>query len=130
VYTPLTPVPRARSVRAYVPCSFNRFRNMNTQITVRHVDVTDHVKEYAEKRAAKLEKFYDGIVSAHIILGEDNSPAQDKQVEINIDVYQKRLTAENSASTYEQAVNSCVDQLRRQLEKYKSQLRSKKRDAH
>ncbi|WP_245846073.1 ribosome hibernation-promoting factor, HPF/YfiA family [Longibacter salinarum] len=103
---------------------------MNTQITVRHVDVTDHVKEYAEKRAEKLERFYDGIVSTHIILGEDNSPAQDKQVEINIDVYQKRLTAENSASTYEQAINSCVDQLRRQLEKYKSQLRSKKRDAH
>lgn len=103
---------------------------MNTQITVRHIDVTDHVREYAEKRAAKLERFYDGIVSTHIILSESNSPAQEKNVEINVDVYQKRLTAENTASTFEQAINNCVDQLRRQLEKYKSQLRSTKRDAH
>jgi len=103
---------------------------MNTQITVRHIDVTDHVREYAEKRAAKLERFYDGIVSTHIILSESNSPAQEKKAEINIDVYQKRLTSENEASTFEQAINSCVDQLRRQLEKYKSQLRSKNRDAH
>lgn len=103
---------------------------MNTQITVRHIDVTDHVREYAEKRVAKLERFYDGIVSTHIILSESNSPAQEKNVEINVDVYQKRLTAENAASTFEQAINNCVDQLRRQLEKYKSQLRSTKRDAH
>jgi len=52
---------------------------MNTQITTRHVDVTDHVREYAEKRAAKLERFYDGIVSSHIILSESNSPARKRR---------------------------------------------------
>lgn len=103
---------------------------MQTQITARHVDISDRVRQHAEQRAQKLERFYDGIVSAHIILGETNSPAQEKKAEINIDVYQKRLSAEDSASTYEQAINLCVDHLRRQLEKYKSQLRSTDRDAH
>lgn len=101
-----------------------------TQVTTRHVDVSDRVYEYARDRTAKLEKFYDGIVSAHVILGEDNSPAQQKTAEINIEVYRKRLSADDSASSHEEAINLCVDHLRRQLEKYKSKLRSTDKDAH
>lgn len=101
-----------------------------TQITARHVDVSDRVRQYAEDRTGKLEQFYDGITSAHVILSEDNSPASEKTAEINIDVYQKRLSAEDSASTHQEAINLCVDHLRRQLEKYKSNLRSKDKDAH
>lgn len=101
-----------------------------TQITARHVDVSNRVRQYAEDRTAKLEKFYDGIIDAHVILGEDNSPAEEKTAEINVSVYQKQLSAEDSASTHEEAVNLCVDHLRRQLEKYKAKLRSKDKDAH
>jgi putative sigma-54 modulation protein len=101
-----------------------------TQITSRHIDVSDRIRQYADDRTAKLEQFYDGIVSAHVILGEDNSPAENKTAEINIDVYQKRLSAEDSASTHEEAINLCVDHLRRQLEKYKAKLRDKNKDAH
>jgi putative sigma-54 modulation protein len=101
-----------------------------TQITTRHVDVSDRIRQYAEDRTAKLEQFYDGIVSAHVILSKDNSPAEQKTAEINIDVYQKRLSAEDSASTHEEAINLCVDHLRRQLEKYKAKLRDKDKDAH
>lgn len=103
---------------------------MQTQITVRHAEVSDRVRQYAEQRTAKLEKFYDGIVSAHVILSKDNSPAENKTAEINIDVYQKRLSADDAADTYEKAINQCVDHLRRQLEKYKAQLRSTDKDAH
>jgi len=101
-----------------------------TQITTRHVDVSDRVQQYADDRTAKLEQFYDGIIDAHVILGEDNSPAENKTAEININVYQKKLSAEDSASTHEEAINLCVDHLRRQLEKYKAKLRSKDKDAH
>jgi putative sigma-54 modulation protein len=101
-----------------------------TQVTTRHVDVSDRVREHARSRTAKLEQFYDGIVSAHVILGEDNSPAENKTAQINIEVYQKQLSAGDSGSSHEEAINLCVDQLRRQLEKYKSKLRSKDKDAH
>lgn len=101
-----------------------------TQVTARHVDVSDRVYEYAQNRTQKLEQFYDGIVSAHVILSKDNSPAENKTAEINIEVYQKRLSADDSADTHEQAINLCIDHLRRQLEKYKAKLRSKDKDAH
>lgn len=101
-----------------------------TQITTRHVNVSDEVRQYAEKRTGKLEQFFDNIIDAHIILGEDNSPAAKKTAEINISVYQQQLSAEDSASTHKEAINLCVDHLRRQLEKYKAKLRSKDKDAH
>jgi putative sigma-54 modulation protein len=101
-----------------------------TQITTRHVNVSDQVRQYAEERTAKLEQFFDNIIDAHVILGEDNSPASNKTAEININVYQKQLSAEDSASTHQEAINLCVDHLRRQLEKYKAKLRSKDKDAH
>lgn len=101
-----------------------------TQITTRHVDISDRVREYAAERTSKLEQFYDGIVSAHVILGEDNSPANNKTAEINIEVYQQQLSAEDDAGTHKEAINLCVDHLRRQLETYKSKLRSKEKDVH
>lgn len=100
------------------------------QTTARHVEISDRVRQYAETRTQKLERFYDGIVEAHVILSKDNSPAEAKTAEINIDVYQKRLSAQDSADTYEQAINKSVDHLRRQLEKYKAQLRRTDKDAH
>jgi len=101
-----------------------------TQITTRHVDVSDAVRQYAEERTAKLEKFFDGIVRAHVILSEDNSPAEKKTVAINLDVSQKQLSAEDRAATHKEAINLCVDHLRRQLERHKSKLRSTDKDAH
>lgn len=101
-----------------------------TQVTTRHVDVSDRVYEYARERTAKLEQFFDGIVSAHVILGEDNSPASNKTASINIEVYQNRLSADDAASSHEEAINLCIDHLRRQLEKYKAKLRGKNKDAH
>jgi putative sigma-54 modulation protein len=77
------------------------------QVTARHVDVSDRVRQYAIDRTQKLERYYDGI-----------------------DVYQKRLSATDKGETYDKAINQCVDALRRQLEKYKSQLRSTDKDAH
>jgi putative sigma-54 modulation protein len=103
---------------------------LDPQITARHVELSDHIRQYVTDRVQKLERFYDGITSVHVILGEDNSPATNKTAEINIDVYQKRLSADDAANTYEEAVNQCIDALRRQLEKYKAQLRSTDRDAH
>lgn len=103
---------------------------MQTQVTARHVDVSPRLRQYAEERVQKLQRFYDDIVSAHVILSKNNAPAEDKTAEINIDVYQKRLSAENAASSHEDAIKACVDNLTRQIKKYKAQLRSTDKDAH
>jgi putative sigma-54 modulation protein len=103
---------------------------MQSQITARNIDLYPDLRDHVDSRLAKLERYYDGIINAHVILGESNAPSGDKTAEINIDVYQKRLSAEDSAPTHEQAINQCVDHLRRQLKKYKAKLRSTDKNAH
>ncbi len=103
---------------------------MQTQITARHADLRPDLRDHIESQLAKLQRFYDGIVNAHVILEESNAPSGDKTAEINLDVYQKRLSADAAAPTYEQAVTQCADHLRRQLKRYKAKLRSTDKDAH
>lgn len=103
---------------------------MQTQITGRHVDLNPDLRAHIDDQLSKLQRFYDGIISAHVIIGESNAPSGDKTAEINIDVYQKRLSADDAAPTHEQAINQCVDHLRRQLKRYKAKLRSTDKDAH
>ncbi len=103
---------------------------METQFTARHFDPTPALRDYAVKRLGKLERFYDGIVDAHVILDTDGAPAADKTAEITLNVYRQRLSANDAAATYEKAIDHCVERLRRQLVKYKSKLKSTDKDYH
>lgn len=103
---------------------------MQSQITARKVDLNTELREHISKRLDKLQRVYDGIVSVHIILSENNAPSKDKTAEINVDVYQKRLSAEGEGSTHEEAINECADALWRQLKRYKAKLHSTDKDAH
>lgn len=97
---------------------------MQTQITVRHFDATPQLRDYASQKLGKLERYYDGITDAHVILSDDSSPANGKSVEINLNVFRQTLTARDSADTHEEAVDHCVERLRRQLMRYKAKLKS------
>jgi putative sigma-54 modulation protein len=103
---------------------------MQTQITGRHVDISPDLRAYIEQRLGKLTRIFENIITAHVILSTDNSPAEAKTAEINLDVSQTRLSAEDAAPTHEEAVRLCVEHLRRQLKKHKAQLRSYDRDSH
>lgn len=97
---------------------------MQTQITVRHFDANDQLRTYAAERLAKLKKYYDGITDAHIVLSDESTPSNGKSAEIVLNVYRQTLSARNSATTHEEAIDQCVDRLRRQLARYKDKLKS------
>ena len=103
---------------------------MQIQITVRHFDAPAGLKEYAHDELNKLERYYDGVTDAHVILSKGNGAGADKEAEITLNVYQQRLYAQDKAATHEGAIDHCVKRLRRQLKKYKAKLRSKDKDFH
>ena len=103
---------------------------MNTQITARHFNANGTLRSFADERLSKLERFYDGIIDAHVILSEENKSTSNKSAEINLNVYRQRLSAHDTASTFEEAIDCCVERLRRQVLKYKSKLKSKDKDYH
>lgn len=103
---------------------------MELQITAHNFQASDALRKYATGRLAKLERFYDGIVHAHVVLGVEGDPNADKTAEIVLSVYQRRLAASDQAATHEAAIDTCVERLRRQVIKYKEKLRSTDKDAH
>ncbi|MGF1669066.1 MAG: ribosome hibernation-promoting factor, HPF/YfiA family [Balneolaceae bacterium] len=92
---------------------------MKTTFTARHFDASTHLKNYALGSIDKLEQFYDKIIACDIVLEPTQDDENPTKAEFNVKVPQVLLRASESAPTYEQAVNNAVDNLVRQLRKYK-----------
>lgn len=92
---------------------------MKTTFTARHFDSSPELHAYAEDAVQKLDQFYDRIITCDIILEpvpDDDNP---HQAELNVKVPQKLLNAKEQAPSYEQAINSVIDNVTRQIKKYK-----------
>lgn len=94
---------------------------MQTRITARRFDAPDALKETVHNQVESLNRYYDGIHDAHVVLEEDGSG--NKQAEVVLQVYRKTLTASDTGPTHEVAIGACVQQLRRQVLRYKDKLR-------
>lgn len=95
---------------------------MQTRITARQFDASDALRNHVVSQVDSLQKYYDGIVDARVVLDNADS-SHDKRAEIVIQVYRQTLAASDGAPTHESAVDACVNQLRRQILKYKDKLR-------
>lgn len=96
---------------------------MQTQITARHFEAPPELREYATERLSRLERYYNGITDAHVVLTNDGTPADGKAAEVILQVYRQTLSARDKAPTHEDAIDHCVQRLRRQIMRYKAKLR-------
>ena len=103
---------------------------MQTQITARHFDASPELRTYAAERLEKLERYYDGITDARLVLDVASDGAGSKTAEMTVNVYRQQLAASEASSTHEDAIDQCVKTLQRQLKRYKAKLRSKDKDYH
>ncbi len=93
---------------------------MKTTFTARHFDASQQLKEYSVDAVQKLDQFYDRIVTCDIILEPTPDDEEPQQAELNVKIPQTLLNAKEQAPTYEQAMNRVVDNITRQLKKYKN----------
>jgi putative sigma-54 modulation protein len=103
---------------------------MPTRITARHTELSDGLRAHIERSVSKLDRYYDGIHDAHVVLDGHDSDSLGKKAEVKVSVSRRTLTAQDSGLTYQDAVNGCVRQLRRQVLRYKGKIRSTDKDAH
>ena len=103
---------------------------MQTQITARHFTAGPELRTYASESLTKLERFYDGITDAHVILTYNHNAVLDKHAEVTVNVYRQKLAARDEGTTHEAAIDGCVKSLQRQIKKYKSKLRRVDQNAH
>jgi len=92
---------------------------MKKTFTARHFDASTDLKNYALDSINKFEQFYDKIIACDIVLEPTQDDENPTKAEFNVKVPQVLLRASESAPTYEQAVNNAVDNIVRQIRKYK-----------
>jgi len=92
---------------------------MNITFTARHFEASTKLQDYSRDLVTKLEQFYDGIVACDIILQPTPKDDAPQGAEIIVKVPDKILTAQVASETYEKAVHDAVENLSRQLKKYK-----------
>jgi ribosomal subunit interface protein len=98
---------------------------MNIKFTARHFRPRGTLKEHAVEEVKKLGKFYDGIVSAAVVLSYERAINSVKIAEINLHVYGTTLSATEKSDDYAKSIDAAVEKLGVQLSRYKSKLRAK-----
>ena len=98
---------------------------MQTSFTARRFRARPEVREHALDRIKKLDKFFDGIVGADIILSFEGAEKNIKIAEINLRVHGAVLTAKEKSDDFRKSVDFAAEKLEVRLEKYKTKLRSK-----
>jgi putative sigma-54 modulation protein len=80
--------------------------------------------DYIAKKMEKLTTYFDRIINVEVKLRLENSgQVKDKVAEIQLQVPGQTLFAKETNKTFEQSIDGAVDNLRRQLTKYKDKLR-------
>lgn len=92
---------------------------MNVIFTARHFEASDNLKEFSIDAVSKLEQFYDRIVSCSIVLEPAASSKAPQQAEIIVKIPNKVLTVTERSEKYEKAVLDAVENMSRQLKRYK-----------
>jgi len=97
---------------------------MRINVTFRHTEPTEALKEYAEEKINKLEKFLDRPVEAHVILTVEKI-RHIAEVNITADGLSP-VTGKESTEDLYSAIDKVVDKLERRLKKEKGRRKTRK----
>ncbi|AIT10274.1 ribosome hibernation promoting factor HPF [Candidatus Francisella endociliophora] len=94
---------------------------MNIQITGRHVEVTEAIKNYVNEKVGKVGQYFDHITSTKVILAVE----KDQQVaEAIVTVPGSEFVAKAEDKDLYAAIDMLEDKLARQLKKHKDKMRT------
>lgn len=92
---------------------------MQLNLTGRHVEITDSLREYVTNKFAKLERHFDHINNVHVILDIEKLS---QKAEATMHVNGGELFASTEHQDMYAAIDGLVDKLDRQVIKHKEKL--------
>ncbi|MCL1973544.1 MAG: ribosome-associated translation inhibitor RaiA [Bacteroidetes bacterium] len=97
---------------------------MDINITSVKFDADKKLIDFINKKVAKLDKFFDGLMAVHVTLGlvPDH---QNKKTSMRVEIPGHDIVVERHCETFEESVSLCVDILKEQLIKAKEKMRKK-----
>lgn len=99
------------------------------QLIGRNIEITDAMRSYAEDKLHRLDRFFDQIVDARVVMSYDERVGgEPARVEVQVNVPNGIVRAEERGADTYAAVDLVVDKLERQLKRFKQRLRDKRTD--
>lgn len=96
---------------------------MKLQMHSIHFDADHKLISFIQKRADKLDTFYDRIIDGEVFMRLDkHEKNENKIVEIKMNVPGKTLFAKQQSDSFEAAADEAVEALRRQIKKFKEKV--------
>lgn len=97
---------------------------MQVTIKGKNFDVSDRLKEYADRKVGKLSKYFNHILSATIEFADEaGGKKQDaRKAEVTLNAAGQVMRAEVVGSSFYTSLDSALDKLERQLHKFKTRL--------
>ena len=97
---------------------------MNIIITGRHLELTDNLKEYAEEKIKKIEKYYTSINEVAVTLSIEKFR---HKAEVFFKVNGAVMQAESITGEMYSSIDEVTDKLGRQIKKYKEKIVDRKK---
>ena len=92
----------------------------------RNIDVSDAMRSYAEEKLGKLDRFSDQIIDAKVVMSYAQDNSAPAKVEVQLNVPNGIVRAEESGQDPYAAVDMVVDKLERQLKRFKGKMMAKR----
>ncbi len=96
---------------------------MRINVTFRHLDASDALREYVEQRFRKLKKYIDGPIDVNVVLSVEKF-RQAVQVVVSGDGV--RAAAREVQNEMRSAIDLVSDKVEKQLKRYKEKIRNKR----
>lgn len=92
---------------------------MKIVIKGRHIEVTDAIRNYIEKRLGKVERHFDHILEVIVTLSVEKNR---QIVEVTLQASRALIRAEEETDDMYTSIDNVVDKLERQIQKYKEKF--------
>lgn len=99
---------------------------MKVKITARHFRAKDSLQAYVNEKADILNKYHEDILFTDVILSYDKPQVDTKYCEIVLKLRDKKITAKEKGSDFEQAVDNALSKVEIQLYKHKDKIKRQK----
>lgn len=100
---------------------------MRFSVTGRHMEITEAMRQYAEEKAGKLNRFYDRVQSIEVVIEKEGLQSKVEMV-VSTD-HRHTFVGQVSVGDYYEAIDLVVDKLEGQLRKHKEKHRNRKHTA-
>ena len=97
---------------------------MNIKIQSLKFNADQKLLDYVEKKVGKIQSKFDRVVDADVILRLNNEGVENKTVEIKLNLPGNQIFSKEDSSSFEKATDEALQNLKRQLEKFKEKIRS------